>query len=387
MKTTIVILVLALCTSYFQSTAQERVRTTTRATSYDIGDNLDLNAVSSIFAESKDLEDFENRLNDPDNRISNLDLNEDGYVDYLRVVETTNDRNSLVVIQSVLDKDVYQDVATIEIERENSGFHRVQVIGDPWIYGANYIVEPVFVRPPLIFSFFWGPRYVAWHSPFYWGFYPRWFYSYRPYSTHRYCRHVNVYINRRVTFNRINERHFRINDDNFNRIRRNDFADRHPDRSFESRHRGPSQPNGQIQRSPSRTFESQPARRMEEINNSRSNENYRREMNQYRRPGYQQRQGETQQRETPRIREYKRPNQEQQRNQSYQQQRIQQSQPEIRQRTERRSEIQPRNDGQRQKSTSVRERSRSRNEVRQNVQKSEPKKEVKQENRERRREE
>ena len=40
-----------------------------------------------IVSKSKNLEDFEHRLNDPENRISNLDLNNDGYVDFLRVVE------------------------------------------------------------------------------------------------------------------------------------------------------------------------------------------------------------------------------------------------------------------------------------------------------------
>lgn len=61
------------------------------AQNYDISDNLDLQAVASIFGESNDLEDFERRLNDPSLQISNLDLNRDNYVDYLRV-----DRKSVV---------------------------------------------------------------------------------------------------------------------------------------------------------------------------------------------------------------------------------------------------------------------------------------------------
>ena len=133
MKTKIAILVLVLCTSYFNSQAQRRVTTTTKATSYDISDNLDLEAVSSIFGESENLEDFEYRLNNPDNRISNLDLNEDGYIDYLRVVENSDDRNSVILIQAVLDQDIYQDVATIEVERVQNGNPRIQIIGDTYI--------------------------------------------------------------------------------------------------------------------------------------------------------------------------------------------------------------------------------------------------------------
>lgn len=237
MKTKIGILVLALCTSFINVQAQRTV-TTTRATSYDISDNLDLDAVASIFGDSENLEDFEHRLNDPDNHISNLDLNQDGYIDYLRVVENSSDRNSLVVVQAVLDKDVYQDVATIEIEREQNGNPRVQIVGDDYIYGRNYIIEPVYVHTPLIFSFFWGPRYISYQSPYYWGYYPRYFHSYRPYSPFRYQRHVYSHINRYNTYHRSSDRSFQFSGDNYNQIRRNDYANRYPNRAFVNRNEG-----------------------------------------------------------------------------------------------------------------------------------------------------
>ena len=237
MKTEIGILVLALSTSFFNLQAQRRV-TTTRALNNDISDNLDLDAVASIFGDSENLEDFEHRLNDPDNRISNLDLNEDGYIDYLRVVENSSDRNSLVVIQAVLDKDVFQDVATIEIEKTNNGNPRIQIVGDSYIYGSNYIIEPEFVRTPLIFSFFWSPRYITYHSPYYWNYYPRWYSYDRPYSPFRYQRHVDLYVNSYNTYNHTNTRNFQISGDRYNHIRRNDFATRYPDGAFENRHEG-----------------------------------------------------------------------------------------------------------------------------------------------------
>jgi hypothetical protein len=304
MKAQIGILVLTLCTSCLVVKAQEYT-TITRATNYDIGDNLDLNAVASIFGQSKDLQDFEYRLNDPDNRISNLDLNNDGYVDYLRVVEDSNDQNSLIVIQAVLDKDVYQDVATIEIQREPDGNHHVQIVGDSWLYGTNYIIEPMFVRPPLIFSFFWGPRYEAWISPFYWDYYPRWFYSYRAFPTFRYRRDVSMYVDRRVEFHRMNDRRFQISHERFNQIRRDDFANRHPDRSFENRHRESTTFPGQ--RGSSRPSDNQQQRRFED-NNGRINQNIRREpeqngRNNERQQIYQDRQREMQQRQIQQSRE------------------------------------------------------------------------------------
>jgi hypothetical protein len=267
MKTKIGILVLILCTSFFTSQAQRRVVTTARATSYDISDNLDLEAVASIFGDSENLEDFERRLNDPKTRISNLDLNQDGYIDYLRVIENSTDRNSMVIIQAVLDQDVYQDVATIEIEKSSNYNHRIQIVGDSYIYGSNYIIEPVFVHTPLIFSFFWGPRYSPWRSPYYWNYYPRWYSYYRPFSPFKYNRHINVHINRYNTYHYSNERYFHF--ESYNQIHRNDYGTRYPDRAFSNRHQGVSNRNELIERRPGNVVNRQ---RDNESQNSNSSE-------------------------------------------------------------------------------------------------------------------
>ena len=49
---------------------------------------LDLNAVAAAFAESNSVRDFEQILNSSRYMINNLDLNRDGFIDYLRVLET-----------------------------------------------------------------------------------------------------------------------------------------------------------------------------------------------------------------------------------------------------------------------------------------------------------
>ena len=90
--------------------------TTVEAKNSDISNNLDLEAIASIFGECNDLEDFEQRLNDPETQISNLDLNGDEEVDYLRVVEISEGGTHLIAIQAVIAQDLYQDVATIEVE-------------------------------------------------------------------------------------------------------------------------------------------------------------------------------------------------------------------------------------------------------------------------------
>jgi len=54
------------------------VAQTVTAASEEIADDFDLKAAASLFGDSKDIEDFENKLNDESIAISNLDLNGDG---------------------------------------------------------------------------------------------------------------------------------------------------------------------------------------------------------------------------------------------------------------------------------------------------------------------
>jgi len=175
-------------------TAQDR--TTVRANNIDISDNLDLRAVAHIFGESRDLQDFENRLNDPHLKISNLDLNNDNQVDYLKVLEHYEGDTHLIVLQAVLGSNLFQDVATIEVEKDRRNRSvQVQVVGDTFLYGNNYIYEPVFFTRPIIYDYFWMPNYIAWVSPWHWNFYPTTFWGWNPHPIFWYHNHVNVFVN------------------------------------------------------------------------------------------------------------------------------------------------------------------------------------------------
>ena len=173
--------------------AQEK--TTVTASSADISDNLDLRAIASVFGDASNLEDFENRINDPKAQLSNLDLNNDNYVDYLRVIESVEGNVHLVIVQAVLDKDVYQDVATIEIERDRNNRVQVQVVGDVYMYGQNYIYEPVYVHTPVIYNTFWVTNYRPYCSSWYWNYYPSYYYYWNPFPVFRYRNHIHVHIN------------------------------------------------------------------------------------------------------------------------------------------------------------------------------------------------
>ena len=213
---------------------------TVAANSEDISQALDLKAVATLFGSVRNVEEFETLLNNPDSAFTNLDLNGDGVVDYLRVVETSADNKHLVVIQAVLAKDVFQDVASIYVEKdEATGQVTTQVIGDEYIYGVNYVIEPVYIYRPYIYDWFWDPFWTCWASPWYWGFYPHWWHSwhccpmvvywdrcYRWHHHHPYCsfRYASQprshYQNMRHT------------------VSHREYASRNADRSFSSRHGG-----------------------------------------------------------------------------------------------------------------------------------------------------
>lgn len=200
----IILHTIALFALTFISSLHAQDVTTVRANNSDISDNLDLRAIASIFGESRDLEDFERRLNDPKIQISNLDLNSDNQVDYLRVIEATERNTHLIIVQAVLGADVFQDVATVEVEKDRRNNVQVQVVGDTYLYGNNYIYEPIYVNRPLIYDVFWVSSYRPYYSPWYWGYYPTYYSYWAPYPAYRYRNNIHVHINSRNTYNYVN---------------------------------------------------------------------------------------------------------------------------------------------------------------------------------------
>lgn len=233
MKTTIFS---ALFASVISTVAIAQDVTTVNATSSEISDNLDLRAVASIFGDAANLEDFERKLNDPELQISNLDLNNDNRVDYIRVIETVDRNTHLIVLQSVLGQDMFQDVATIEVERDSRNNVQIQVVGDVYMYGPNYIYEPVYVHSPVIFTTFWIGGYHPYHSGWYWGYYPSYYHAWNPYPVFRYRRNVHVHINVHNHYNYVNVRRSDRAVALYNGRRSDAYARQYPNRSFQQRH-------------------------------------------------------------------------------------------------------------------------------------------------------
>jgi hypothetical protein len=154
----------------------------------EAAEGLDLQAVGELFKDAKDLEAFEKALNDPDVGVNNLDLDDNGEVDYIRVVEDVSDDTHVIILQVPLGENEFQDVATIEVEKTGSEEYNMQVHGDEVIYGVNYYVAPVQVRIhtwPII-TWIYRPLYRPYRSAFYFGFHPVWWHPWRPVAVHVY---------------------------------------------------------------------------------------------------------------------------------------------------------------------------------------------------------
>jgi hypothetical protein len=165
------------------------------AESADISESLDLQAVSELFKESETLEDFEKSLNDPSIGINNLDLDEDGDVDFIRVVEEVADDTHVIILQVPMEGNVYQDVATIEVEKADEESYNLQIHGNDDLYGKSYYVAPaaVYIHTWPIIRWMYRPAYRPYRSVYRYGYYPRWWKPYRRVT-------INVYRPRTVRY-------------------------------------------------------------------------------------------------------------------------------------------------------------------------------------------
>lgn len=148
------------------------------------GDDLDLKAVGNLVKDAKDAEELEKLINRPS--INNLDLDENGKVDYIKVEEygTGNNRGFSLTVE-VAKGDV-QEIATIDISKTDEDVD-VQVQGNQNIYGQNHYYHSRFgLGDVLLMSWLLRPHpyYI---SPWGFGYYPSYYrsYGYRPTQEYR----------------------------------------------------------------------------------------------------------------------------------------------------------------------------------------------------------
>ena len=164
----------------------------------EAAEGLDLEAVSELFKDSEDLESFEQALNDPETGINNLDLDEDGQVDYIRVVEEVADETHVIILQVPLGEDEFQDVATIEIEKTDEESYNMQVHGNEDLYGTDYYVAPTVthIHTWPIITHIYRPSYRPYRSTVVWDVYPRWWKPWKPVRVKVYHKRITPYRNR-----------------------------------------------------------------------------------------------------------------------------------------------------------------------------------------------
>lgn len=207
------------------------------------GDNFSLQGALEMFKKAGSPEEFEKLLNTEDNKVNNLDLNGDGNIDYIKVVNKKENNVQVFVLQDQVSDKESQDIAVIELQKNSDDNAVVQIVGDEDIYGEETIVEPddesnaynmmesSFASGPNMESdaydasrgivvnvWFWpcvryvyAPSYVVWVSPWSWYHHPMWWrpwrplpwYAYRPMRVRYYPHYTFVQTRRVVYANRI----------------------------------------------------------------------------------------------------------------------------------------------------------------------------------------
>jgi hypothetical protein len=174
------------------------------------GDHFSLQGALEMFKQASSIEAFEKLINTESNNVNNLDLNGDGEIDYVSVIDKADKEVHAFILRVAVSATESQDIAVIELEKTGDTSAMLQIIGDDEMYGEQVIVEPsdegdeletddgkgsgpsfqydftkasriivnVFYWPSVRFVF--HPAYVPWVSPWRWRNYPGWWRPWRP---------------------------------------------------------------------------------------------------------------------------------------------------------------------------------------------------------------
>ena len=198
------------------------------------GDNFSLQGALEMFKQSSSVEEFEKLINTESKNVNNLDLDGDGDIDYVKVIDKAGKDVHAFILQVAVSETENQDIAVIELEKTGDTTAMLQIIGDEEIYGEQVIVEAsdegdeiesgddgkgngpfadyteasrivvnVFFWPSV--RFVYRQAYVPWVSPWRWRHYPGWWRPWRPLTWHvfhprvfGYHRHCAVVRTHRV---------------------------------------------------------------------------------------------------------------------------------------------------------------------------------------------
>lgn len=173
------------------------------------GDYFSLEGALELFKKSDSPEEFERLLNSSNSKVNNLDLNGDGEIDYIRVIDRNEGNIHTFILQAVISDRESQDVAVIALEKLANGKAVLQITGDEDVYGIETIIEPtqevrvnagtttqrnvvnVWTWPSV--QYVYSPYYTVWSSPWGWHMRPIWWSSWRPIAYYDYYSYWQPY--------------------------------------------------------------------------------------------------------------------------------------------------------------------------------------------------
>lgn len=171
------------------------VTVTPNATANSLGANLDLQALGELVKKSPNAQTLESDLNVAGS-INNLDLDNDGKVDYITVTEygDANTKGFSFTVDLGGDKGK-QEVATVELSKTDNNQASMNISGNQTVYGDNYNYSSNYAMTDLlIWSYLWAPH-SYYYSPYHYGYYPGYYHPYgcMPYRSY-YSSRVRPYL-------------------------------------------------------------------------------------------------------------------------------------------------------------------------------------------------
>jgi hypothetical protein len=164
-------------------------------------ENLDLQALGTLLEKANNAEDFEYLLNSDDG-INNLDLNDDGYADYIGVREFGDnyDDERGFSLYSMFGDNLIQEIAQVIFDRDgyDDGSYypgsRVLIRGNDYLYGDDYYYETNWSdRQVPIVDWVFNDRDNYYQSPYYYQNYPSYYEPYRVVETPVYLTRIEQY--------------------------------------------------------------------------------------------------------------------------------------------------------------------------------------------------
>lgn len=160
-------------------------------------ENLDLQAVGALLEKADDAEEFEYLLNS-EKGVNNIDLNGDGYVDYISVREFDDryDDQRGFSLYSMFGPDLIQEIAQIIFYRDRPDYlgSRVLLVGNDQIYGDDYYYETNWLdRSVPMASWVFNDRDDFYRSPYYYNYYPDYYEAYEVVETPVYVTRIREY--------------------------------------------------------------------------------------------------------------------------------------------------------------------------------------------------